>query len=268
MRYFLLFISLFVALSLGAQQRLEVNQNIYNTQGVGLVYDQELTFHAGLLTPRSFFLGVQKGKLETYFRTKFWSVEAGDIRSIHEQRSSLERIILATNRVSRPFVYAKQNQLYVLRAGFGNRIYLTEKARQRGVAMGYSWQLGPTLGLLKPYYLEVETGEGGTAGVVRDIRFTEENAALFLDRFRIFGASVWSRGFDEMRLVPGIHARASIHFGFGAYEELAKAFEVGLHGDFFLTNAPIMVETPLAPNISNSNLHLNLFLKMQFGKRW
>lgn len=268
MRYFILCLLLTVGSSAWAQQQLPVNQNIYNTQGVGLIYDQELTFHAGLLTPRSFFFGLQKAKLETFFRTKFWSFEVGDLRSIHEQRSSLERIILATNRVSRPFVYAKQNQLYVLRAGFGQRIYLTEKARQRGVAMGYSWQVGPTLGILKPYYLEIETGEGGNAGVVRDLRFSEENAALFLDRFRIFGASVWSKGLDELQLAPGIHARASVHFGFGAYEEMAKSFEVGIHGDFFLANAPIMVETPLAPNISNSNLHLNLFLKMQLGKRW
>ncbi|MEL6357856.1 MAG: hypothetical protein AAFQ37_13095, partial [Bacteroidota bacterium] len=216
---------------------------------------------------RNFHIGLKVAKIETYFKTKFWTISLGDIRHSREQRTNEERIIIATNRVSRPFVYGKQNQLYALRLGFGNRIYLSEKAKQRGVAMGYSWEIGPVLGLLKPYYLEVETGESST-GAVRDIRFSEETEELFLDRFRIFGASAWSRGLEDISLAPGIHGKASVHFGFGAFDELAKSLEVGIQGDFFFTNVPILVESDLAPGLSNSNLFLGLFLQMQIGKRY
>lgn len=268
MRKLIFLLAVFLALPLWGQQRLPGNQNIYDAEGPGFVYDKETTFLFGLSTPRNLHIGVKIATLETYFKTKFWAIEIGDLRHSREQRTNLERIILATNRVSRPFVYAKQNQLYVARVGFGNRIYLSEKAKQRGVAIGYSWQLGPTLGLLKPYYLEVETGEVLNSGTVRDIRFSEATEELFLDRFRIFGASSWSTGLDELRLVPGVHARASLHLGFGAFDEMAKSLEVGIQGDFFFSNAPIMVESDLAPGLSNSNLHLNLFMHMQLGKRW
>lgn len=267
MRLLLLLLVCVFFLPLAAQEQLPGNQNIYDTQGPGFVYDKELTFHFGLSTPRNLHFGLKIATIETYTKTKFLAFEFTDIRHSRELRSNYERIIISTNQVSRPFVYGKQNQLYALRASFGNRIYLSEKAKQRGVAMGYSWQIGPTLGLLKPYYLEIETGEIIGTGSVRDVRYEAPDQEIFLDRFRIFGASSWSRGLSEIGLVPGIHAKASVHFGFGAFDEMAKSFEVGIQGDFFLGDVPIMVESPATPGVTNSNIHLALFMQMQLGKR-
>lgn len=268
MRKYLLFLP-FVLLvtALAAQQRLPGNQNIYDAEGPGFIYDNEWTFNFGLGTPRNLFFGFKRAKILAYNKASFYTVFLGDIRHSREQRLNFERIILATNQVSRPFVFGKQNQLYALRVGFGKRTYLSEKARQRGVAMGYSWEIGPALGFLKPYYLEVQTGDipGGT---VREIAYSEEDADIFLDRFRVFGAASWGRGLDEIKLLPGIHGRASVHFGFGAFDELAKSFEVGIQGDFFFRDAPIMVESELTPGVTNSNLRLSLFLQMQLGRRW
>lgn len=267
MRLFLLSLVCVLSLQLTAQKQLPGNQNIYDAEGTGFIYDKEVTFHFGLSTPRNLHLGFKIAKIESYERTNFLAFELADIRHSRELRSNYERIILSTNQVSRPFVYGKQNQLYALRASFGKRIYLSEKAKQRGVAIGYSWQIGPTLGLLKPYYLEIETGEIIGTGSVRDVRYEEPDQDLFLDRFRIFGASSWSRGLGEISLVPGINAKASVHFGFGAFDELAKSFEVGIQGDFFFGNVPILVESEATSGVKNSNIHLALFMQMQIGKR-
>lgn len=254
-------------LTVFAQQRLPGNQNIYDTQGVGFVYEKEFTVNVGLMTPRNIMFGVTVGQLETYDNTKFWSLELGDHRHPRELRSNFERIILANNRVSRAFTYGKQNQLYVARLGFGRRHYWSEKARQRGVAMGYSYRVGPSLGFLKPYYLEVAVGEPGRGSVV-EMKYDGTNADLFLDRDRIFGAASWGTGLGEISLVPALHARASVHFGFGAYDETAKSLEAGLQAEFFFRDVDIMVEGPSAPGIQNSRLFLNLFLALQIGKRW
>lgn len=268
MRTLFIFLSLVLfSTQLFGQKRLPANQNIYDAQGPGFVYDQEWTFNFGLGTPRNLFIGFTQAKLKAYNKSTFYTIFLGDIRHSREQRSNFERIIPATNQVSRPFVYGKQHQFYAIRLGFGTRTYLSEKAKQRGVAMGYSWEIGPTLGLLKPYYLEVQTGEFND-GTIRDIAFSPETEALFLDRFRIFGASAWGKGLDELKIIPGVHGRASVHFGFGAYEEMAKSLEVGIQGDFFFRNAPIMVESDLTPGVTNSNLRMSLFLQMQLGKRW
>jgi hypothetical protein len=267
-QFFFFFLAIFLSTSLFGQQRLPGNQNIYGATGKGIIYDNEMTFNLAISTPRNFFLGVRSGKLIAYDKMKYWSASFGDIRHSREQRENPDRINVRTNRVSRAYVYGKEHQLYALRVGFGTRKYLSEKARQRGVAVGYSYEFGPTLGLLKPYYLEVDAGEPGSPGTIVDIRHTGSNTAAFLNQDRIFGASAWTLGIDEIQLRPGIHAKAAAHFGFGAYEEVAKSLEAGIMADFLLGNTDIMIESDLTPGVSNSPLFLSLYINVQIGKRW
>lgn len=260
--------ALLLSVSVYGQQRLPGNQNIYGATGRGIIYDTEMTFHLAITTPRNFFFGVRSGKLISFDKMKYWSASFGDIRHSRERRENPDRINLLTNRVSRAYVFGKENQLYALRVGFGTRKYLSEKARQRGVAVGYSYEFGPTLGLLKPYYLEVDAGEPGSPGTIIDIRHTGDNTAQFLNQDRIFGASAWTLGLDEIQLRPGIHAKVAAHFGFGAYDEVAKSLEAGIMADFLLGDTDIMIESDITPGIKNSPLFLNMYIKVQLGKRW
>lgn len=266
-RPFLSFVVVLLAsLSVAAQQSLPANQNIYGATGRGIIYDHEMNFMFGIATPRNIFVGLRSGKLVTYDKLKYWSASFGSIRHSRERRENPDRVNPATNRVSRAYTFGKINQLYALRVGFGMRKYLSEKARQRGVAVGYSYEVGPSLGILKPYYVEYITGETGNG--VRDIRYTGDNINEFLNQNRIFGASTWTLGLDEIALRPGIHAKAAAHFGFGAFDELSKSLEAGIMADFYLGNTDLMLESDLTPGVSNSPLFLSLFLNVQFGKRW
>lgn len=250
-----------------AQQRLPGNSNIYGVAGKGLVYDNEMSFNISLGSPRNFLIGMRSGKLVSFDEMKYWSLSFGDLRHSRERRENPDRINLLTNRVSRAYVFGKENQLYALRFGFGRRKYLSEKARQRGVAVGYSYEFGPTLGILKPYYLEVDAGEPNNNRII-DIRHTGLNTAEFLNQDRIFGASAWTQGINELSIRPGIHAKAAAHFAFGAYDEMAKSLEAGIAADFLLGNTDIMIESDLTPGVSNNPLHLSLFINVQLGKRW
>ena len=250
-----------------AQQELPGNSNIYDAKDIGVVYDNELTFNVAIATPRNFFLGLRSGKLITYDKTRFWTASFGDIRHNRERRENPDRISVTNNRVSRGYVYGKQNQLYALRLGFGKKRLLSEKARERGVAVGYTYEFGPSLGILKPYYLEIEQNDSAPI----DVRYTGENDVEFLSsqsQLNIFGASSWTTGLDEIGLRPGIHGRAAAHFGFGAYDETAKSLEVGVMADYFLGNTDILIESDLTPGVRNSPLFLSLFINLQIGKRW
>jgi len=266
--YFLTSVFLLLSAFAFGQQRLPGNQNIYGATGRGIVYDNELSFNAQISTPRNFLIGVRSGQLTSYDEMKYWSLSFGDIRHSRERRENPDRVNGATNRVSRAYVFGKQNQLYALRFGFGRRKYLSEKARQRGVAVGYSYEFGPTLGLLKPYYLELYTGEQNNPGAIIDVRYSEATASRFLNQDAIFGASTWTNGIDEIRLRPGVHAKAAAHFAFGAYDEIAKSLEAGLMVDFLLGDSDILIESDLTPGVTNSPLYLSLFINVQFGKRW
>lgn len=272
MKHLLSLYFLVAFLSVNAQQQLPAGQNIYDDGTKGIIYDKEFSVDFRLITPRSFGVGFNIGELKTYDRTRFYNFEIGDIRHPMEIRQSFDFQFAPSNRVSRAFIYGKQNSALVLRAGIGEKRYFSEKAKTRGLAVGASYQLGVNLALIKPYYLEVrrlsDPGTGGTNFIVTEERYSEDNANVFLDLNSIIGAAPFSTGLDEASIMPGFHAKAAAHFDWGAFDELVKAVEAGIMIDVYFQDVPLMVESPLIPHTENSPVLLNLYLNLQLGKRW
>ena len=129
-----------------------------------------------------------------------------------------------------------------------------------------SWEFGPTLGLLKPYFLDLGFPTGnGNIRTYRPERYTEANHDIFLDRSRIGGAVGIGRGWSELSIRPGVHATASTHFAWGAFDEFVKAAEAGFMLDVFFGNTDILVEVD---GVENRPFFLNVFVNLQLGKRW
>lgn len=263
-------VALFVGLAATvAQQQLPVGQNYYNEGSTGIVYDRELAFDFQLITPRSFGLGVSIGQIRSYYLTRFYHIGLSDLRHPREYRQSFDFQLPNLNRVSGPFIFGKQNQFYVLRAGIGEKRYFSEKARRRGLAVGISYAGGVSLGLLKPYYLDLIylRDQGTSQPIVRTERYSPENAQTFLDIYSVLGAAPFSRGLGEIQARPGFHAKFAAHFDWGAFDEFVKAIEAGVMLDFFLSEIPIMVESNLTSGINNSPAFFNFYLNLQLGKR-
>jgi hypothetical protein len=267
---------LLIALSLcllplgaSAQQTLEAGQNYYDDDQKGIVYEGEWSIDLRLLTPRALALGVNIGRILSYDRTRFFNIEIGNLRHPQEYRQSFDQFF--TNpRVSRSFVYGKQNNAYLLRGGVGEKRYFSEKAKNRGLAIGVSYQVGANLGLIKPYHLElIRSNETGPAEpYISTEPYSVDNANLFLDLSRIVGAASFSEGLTDLQVMPGFHLKAAAHFDWGAFDEFVKAIEAGINVDVFFKDVPIMVENELVPHLENRPIFLNLYLNLQLGKRW
>lgn len=251
-----------------AQQQPGGSTYYYDAKGI--VYQKELTFDLEFLQTNGYALGVNIGKLKTYYLTNFYNIEIGEIKHTREYRQSFDFPAPSSNRVSRAFIFGKQNNFIVLRGGLGQKRYFSEKAKRKGLAVGISYEGGPSLGLLKPYYLElVRTSEpGGNDYFIRSEKYSAGNEDLFLDITRIFGASGFSKGLGEVKVLPGGHAKMAVHFDWGAFDEFVKALEAGVMIDFYFRDVPIMVESPQVPNVNNSPIFVNLYLNLQLGKRW
>jgi hypothetical protein len=251
-----------------AQQTIEGRQNYYDERK-GIIFNKEVTVDLKLHT-HGYALGVNIGKLKTYYLTQFYHFEFGELRHPKEFRQSFDFQVPSTNRVSRSFVFGKQNNFFVLRGGFGEKRYFSEKAKRRGLAVGISYEGGASLGFLKPYYLELlRIADNDINNVfIRSERFSEENRDIFLDIRSIFGSSGFSKGLSEISVIPGGHAKIAAHFDWGAYDEFVKALEIGVMADFFFQNVPIMVESPEVPNVENRPFFVNLYVTLQLGKRW
>lgn len=250
-----------------AQQTIELGQNYYDEQ-VGVVYDREFTVDLKLHT-NGYALGINIANLRTYYLTTFLNFEFGEIKHPKQFRQSFDFKPSANGKVSRAFVFGKQNNFFVLRGGYGQKRYFSEKAKRKGLAIGVSYEVGPSLGLLKPYYLELQYPEQSTNEIVtRSEKYSEENADVFLDITRIFGSSSFAKGFSEISVLPGAHAKAAVHFDWGAFDEFVKAIEAGVMLDLYFQDVPIMVDSPRVENAENRPLFVNLFINLQLGKRW
>lgn len=226
--------------------------------GTGILYNTEKATHFGLTTGRGWRVGWQRGELKTWYRTHFFQINLSEIRHEKEHRQASDPSL---GRSFRSYVFGKQNNFFAVRGGWGRTRYFSEKARQKGVALGMSWMAGPTLGILKPYYLALR--REGEPGVSRQVleKYSDENAHLFLDNTKIVGAAPFFKGFTEPKFMPGGHASVALHIDWGAFDEYVKALEVGLQLDLFPKKVPILVSE------ENRSFFLNFFVIMQFGKR-
>ncbi len=231
----------------------------------GIVYRNEttanLTFHTN-----GFSLAYNKGKIKSYYKTNYYHFELGYIYDPREQKQN-KNIPLSFSKISQSFKFGKQNSLFVLRAGKGTKKLLTDKAKRKGVAIGYNYEAGPSIAILKPYFLELIYNfekDGRFFNELRDEKYSEANAVKFLDYNSIFGGGSGSKGWSQVSIIPGVQGKLALFFSLGAFDEYAKSLEIGVMGDFFIRKIPIMVESE---TISSKPYFVNFYVTLEFGKR-
>lgn len=203
------------------------------------------------------------GKIKSYHKTNFYQIELGFTKDPRERNQSK---ISQIGR-SGSFAFGKVNSLINLRGSIGSKRYLSEKEKRRGIAVGYTYMIGPSLALLKPYYLDLiytEVIDDKQVATIRSEKFSEENADVFLNDLSINDRSSFFKGMDEIAIRGGIHGKVGLHLAMGAYDKYVKAFETGIMFDVFPTKIPILYETE---EVSNQRVFIKLFMSLQIGKR-
>ncbi|MGB1217624.1 MAG: hypothetical protein ACPG5P_07095 [Saprospiraceae bacterium] len=256
LRYFL-FPILILSLSFSIVQ---AQGEFDNEELLGIVYNDEMTVDLRFHTNGLLSLALNRGKIKTYYRTTFYQVEIGYLK--HPKESRNNDLGVFNGQSAKPYSFGKQNSLFMLRGGWGEKRYFSEKAEQKGLAIGMSYTIGGGLGILKPYYLDlVIDDDSGNFGLVRT-GYSEEIRNTFLDVNSILGASGFGAGWKGLSVMPGIHAKLGVHLDWGAFDEIAKGLEFGFMIDAFYKKVPIMVSE------KNTPIFLNVYLALQLGKRW
>ena len=260
---FPLLLLMFCMLETTAQKSFQPKQVEFEWKGI--VYRNETTFNASAHT-NGYSIGYNKGKIKSYYKTNYYHIELGYMTDPREQKQN-KNIPYQFSKISRSFRFGKQNSLYVLRAGKGTKTLLTDKTKRKGVAIGYNYEAGPALAILKPYYLELIYGverDGKFLNELKEERYSESNEEKFLNYDLIFGGGSTSRGWRNISVVPGIQGKLGLFFSMGAFDEYAKSLEVGIMGDIYTRKIPIMVETEA---ISSKPYFINFYVTVEFGKR-
>jgi len=149
------------------------------------------------------------------------------------------------------------SNFYALNFSYGQDRVVTRKGRKNGVALYWSWKAGPSLGIIKPYYLSLQYGDGS----IQNERYSEDNANIFLNNTRIAGGAGFAKGLDEIKIKPGASAKVSAGADWASKRDFIKSAEIGLVVNVFTGDVPIMLIR------DNSFLFANLYIGVLFGRR-
>jgi hypothetical protein len=227
----------------------------------GIQYNKEFSV-GGKMTTAGWSLFGEYTRYLNANRKRVWQVEFMELKHPKQVKQSNEFALPQFGLESpKSYVYGKQNNLYVLHVGFGKRYLLGDRADKSGVQVEFTWVAGPSLGMLKPYYLNL-IEEGDNFSTIVAERYDENDPDRFLSRANIYGASGFSFGLGEISVLPGAYGKAGFHFDWANYSEFVKALEVGVGADVFAGRAPIMI-------IEKNKFHfVYLYLSLQLGKKW
>jgi hypothetical protein len=259
---FLLFI---LSLSVHIYGQVTAPNEVVDDRFKGIIFRNELSFDLRFYT-QGISLGYTVGNIKTFYRSSYYHYEIGTF--FDDQEFNQSKVINVVGAISpNKFKYGKQNSAFVLRASSGSKKYLTDKAKRKGVSIGYSLEGGASLAILKPYYLNVveqEIVNGEPRPDVISIKYSEENKEKFLNYASIYGSAGFTKGLTEVKFVPGVQVKSGIFFSTGVFDKIVKNGEVGIMADFFIKKLPILVETD---KNRNTPLFLNLYVNLQLGNR-
>ena len=231
----------------------------YETADVGIVYDRELAFPVTAHT-NGFHIGLNVGRLKTYYKTTYWGGSVGLLKHPREFKQSDG--VAGLGRGASGFIYGKQRTLIPVRAYKGWKRYYAGKDRRRGVAVGTAFEVGATAGLAKSYRLQIGCVDCGPAGTRETFISFDDDPAAFLNRDRIEGAGGLRRGWSDLRIYPGVNAKAAVHLDWGAFDEFMRGLEAGIMVDAFAGSVDI-----LTPPADNSALFVNFYVALHLGRR-
>jgi hypothetical protein len=175
------------------------------------------------------------------------------------------------------FIYGKINYMYPVKIGVQQQILLGNKTNKNGISVTGNFGGGISLALLRPYNLEINNlskgnrkllryqstdstliSNTGQASFVADsVLFTNGSLLSFL---QVSGSGL-GKGWGQMKVTPGLYAKAALRFDYGKYNEMLNALEVGVTGELYSKKIPQLVYTKPA------QYFVNIYVSIMFGKR-
>ena len=173
---------------------------------------------------------------------------------ISERKSPREEKLTNTQNYAAPLIYGKQNFIYPVRLGAQQQLLFGNKSNKNGVSVTANFGGGVSLQLVRPYYVQLST-------TGKYIKYESPDSVNFLNTNSISAGPGFSKGWNDITVVPGAYAKTALRFDYGKYNEIVSAIEVGIMGEYYSKKVPIMVRAnPKAFFFSG-------YVAIVFGKR-
>ena len=242
------------------KKKERINQMIKQEEEGTLIYQKQNIFGIKLNSD-GYGLMYERGYMKTVNKTNLFSLDIGERKHQKEDKRNKVKTVDNFAVYGNPLIYGKINNFFFVKLGVGQSYLLGGKGNRNGVAVSAIYNGGISLGLLKPYFVDVEVVGSGEEKSIRWIENDTANNALFLDEFSLTGGSGLFKGFGKIKPKPGVFAKGAVRFDYGRYNELVSSIETGFSAEFYFSDMPIMALVPA------KKLFLNVFVAIEFGKR-
>ena len=152
---------------------------------------------------------------------------------------------------ARGYFYGKMNSMIILRPTIGRKHRIAEKIRKSAVEVNYVWGIGPSLGLLKPVYLQIGKPDYPYQTIVTEKYDPNVHFAF--------------KGVGEMKVYPGAFGRFAFNFEYAGNNTGIRALEAGVSMDAYGKKVPIMAD--LEDKGINKQFFLEFYIAMHFGAK-
>ena len=215
MKKLLLFLCCFVCCFSLYAQEIEVGE-----PGMEAITVKEWNILLGL-NSSGFSLGFQQGKTPNAKEKHLWEVDF--LYRIHH-KAVLGRMLPEGRR----FQYGKLYDLFFLRGGYGYQRILTHKPYYGGVQIRYFFNVGATICLGLPTYLEIiKTDSLGVFTHLETERYDPDKHNIGY----IFGAARFFDRFHKIAVRPGFYGKAGFNFDFSNHPLRMQMLEAGVSID-------------------------------------
>lgn len=187
---------------------------------------------------------------DMFYNVRLFQVEFTEKKSPKEQKLTTD-VGTSTNK----YIFGKINNFYALKLGYGFRSLLVGKPDPGTVSMHWVNVFGVSIGLLKPYYINVSDNPN-------PIKYSEATEGEFLNQAKIEGSAGFGKGLGEIKMVPGGHFKSAIHFDFSENRKNVIGVETGFNLEYYSSQIQLLANQP------GTAYFADIFLAVQFGKRW
>lgn len=227
------------------------SQAIANGQDPNVLYRNEMSF--GIFAhSRGFGISFMRAKHVTGTRKRVLEVQALNMKHPKEIKVSNN----ADN--SKRFVYGKLNSVFLIRAGVGYQTTLFKRADRKSVEIRTAYYLGGNVSFAKPNYILVYRQNSLGTKYQESVKYNPEVHTID----SISGRGPMVDGLAELKVYPGVYAKANLSFEYAPYSNKVKAIETGVILDYYPKALPIMARNPA------ENFIVTLYVGFVFGKKW
>ncbi len=230
------------------EKRAKINAMIRMEEEGVIAYKKHFLFGAKLVTD-GYGIFFEKGYAKSVRRATLYQVEITERKHPKEVKQNNPMASTA------PLIYGKLNYFYPVKLGVQLQYLLGNKSNKNGVAITGNIGGGIALGLLRAYEVEVDK-----AGQRTFVRYDSPDSLLFVNG-PYYGGPTLGKGWNHMKLSPGVYIKPALRFDYGRYNDLVSALEVGVTGEFYAKKVPQMLYN------KQKQFFFTAFVCLEFGKR-